>query len=157
MAVFLLVSAWQVYVFEIDAQESRVAFIGSEIQGLDARIAEIRVLQKKRKELLDRMRVIQELQGNRPVSVRLFDELARQLPKNVFYERLTLSGKNISVAGVDEDNKRISNQLRSFDRSLWFSGGNVTSINAFPAAGAEASRFALSVVVSAPSAGEEGS
>ena len=71
MAVFLLVSAWQVYVFEIDAQESRVAFIGSEIQGLDARIAEIRVLQKKRKELRDRMRVIQELQGNRPVSVRL--------------------------------------------------------------------------------------
>ncbi len=103
------------------------------------------------------MRVIQELQGNRPVSVRLFDELARQLTNNVFFERLTLRGGNIDVSGVAEDNSRISEQLRAFDGSLWFKGGNVTSINAFPQAGPEASRFELSVEVSAPSAGAEGS
>ena len=103
------------------------------------------------------MRVIQELQGNRPVSVRLFDELARQLSQNVFFERLTLSGTNIAVTGIAEDNSRISDQLRAFDQSLWFTEGNVTSINAFPQAGPEASRFALSVKVSAPSAGAEGS
>ena len=69
VAVLLLVGAWRVYESAIDTQKARVAVIASEIEGLDARIAEIRVLQKKRKELLDRMRVIQELQGNRPVSV----------------------------------------------------------------------------------------
>lgn len=157
IAVLLLVGAWRVYESEIDGQKARVAFISSEIEGLDARTAEIRTLQKKRKELLDRMRVIQELQGNRPVSVRLFDELARQLTNNVFFERLTLRGGNIDVTGVAEDNSRISEQLRAFDGSLWFKGGNVTSINAFPQAGPEASRFALSVEVSAPSAGAEGS
>ncbi|MDG1114029.1 MAG: PilN domain-containing protein [Pseudomonadales bacterium] len=156
VAVFLLVGAWRIYEAAIDTQRARVAFIASEIESLDARIAEIRVLQKKRKELLDRMRVIQELQGNRPVSVRLFDELARQLSQNVFFERLTLRGADISVTGVAEDNSRISDQLRAFDQSLWFTGGNVTSIDAFPQAGPEASRFALSVKVSAPSAGAEG-
>ena len=95
VAVFLLVGAWRIYEAAIDTQKARVAFIASEIEGLDARIAEIRVLLKKRKELLDRMRVIQELQGNRPVSVRLFDELARQLSRNVFFERLTLRGADI--------------------------------------------------------------
>ncbi|HAB46025.1 MAG TPA: pilus assembly protein PilN, partial [Gammaproteobacteria bacterium] len=65
VAVLLLVGAWRVYESAIDTQKARVAVIASEIEGLDARIAEIRVLQKKRKELLDRMRVIQELQGNR--------------------------------------------------------------------------------------------
>ena len=63
VAVLLLVGAWRVYESAIDTQKARVAVIASEIEGLDARIAEIRVLQKKRKELLDRMRVIQELQG----------------------------------------------------------------------------------------------
>lgn len=156
VAVLLLVGAWRVYESAIDTQNARVAFIASEIEGLDARIAEIKVLLKKRKELLDRMRVIQELQGNRPVSVRLFDELARQLSSNVFFERLTLRGTDIAVTGVAEDNSRISSQLRAFDQSLWFTEGNVTSINAFPQAGPEASRFELSVKVSAPSAGAEG-
>jgi type IV pilus assembly protein PilN len=68
-----------------------------------------------------------------------------------------LRGGNIDVSGVAEDNSRISEQLRAFDGSLWFKGGNVTSINAFPQAGPEASRFELSVEVSAPSAGAEGS
>ncbi len=54
IAVLLLVGAWRVYESEIDGQKARVAFIVSEIEGLDARIAEIRTLQKKRKELLDR-------------------------------------------------------------------------------------------------------
>jgi type IV pilus assembly protein PilN len=150
MAALLTAGAWRFYESEISGQNDRNAFINAEIQVLESKIVQIRVLQKKRKELLDRMRVIQELQGNRPVSVRLFDEMARQLSDNVFFERLALSGESIAITGVAEDNNRISSQLRQFDGSEWFSGANVTSINAYPQAGPEASRFSLSVRVSAP-------
>ncbi|MGB1755185.1 MAG: PilN domain-containing protein, partial [Pseudomonadales bacterium] len=71
---------------------------------------------------------------------------------NVFFERLALSGESIAITGVAEDNNRISSQLRQFDGSAWFTGANVTSINAYPQAGPEASRFSLSVRVSAPAA-----
>jgi len=98
------------------------------------------------------MRVIQELQGNRPVSVRLFDELARQLSDSVFFERLSLDQERILITGIAEDNNRISSQLRNFERSSWFTAANVTSIDAFPQAGPEASRFSLTVELSAPSA-----
>ena len=150
MAALLTAGAWRFYESEISGQNDRNAFINAEIQVLESKIGQIRVLQKKRKELLDRMRVIQELQGNRPVSVRLFDEMARQLSDNVFFERLALSGESIAITGVAEDNNRISSQLHQFDGSEWFSGANVTSINAYPQAGPEASRFSLSVRVSAP-------
>jgi len=153
-AILMLVVAWQFYQSEIDNQVARNQFLSAEIEVLDGKIREIRGLQKKRKELLDRMRVIQELQGNRPVSVRLFDELARQLTDNVFFEKLSLKGEGISVTGVAKDNSRISNQLRNFENSVWFASPNVTSISALPQAGPEASRFSLSVEISAPGGGD---
>ena len=82
------------------------------------------------------MRVIQELQGNRPVSVRLFDELARQLTNNVFFERLTLRGGNIDVFGALP--KTIAGSRSSFEPSTVPYGLRVAmlpSINAFSPGG----------------------
>ncbi|MEK9824218.1 MAG: pilus assembly protein PilN, partial [Gammaproteobacteria bacterium] len=67
----------------IDNQTARNNFLKREISVLEERIAEIQLLQQKRNQLLARMKVIQELQGNRPIIVRVFDELARQLAPRV--------------------------------------------------------------------------
>ena len=61
VAVMFIVIAWQFYQAEIGNQVDRNRFLTSEIDVLDNKIREIRSLQQKRKELLDRMRVIQEL------------------------------------------------------------------------------------------------
>ncbi|MGB1755184.1 MAG: PilN domain-containing protein, partial [Pseudomonadales bacterium] len=66
MAALITAGAWRFYEAEISGQNARNAFVSAEIKDLESKISQIRVLQKKRKELLDRMRVIQELQGNRP-------------------------------------------------------------------------------------------
>jgi len=78
----------------------------------------------------------------------------RGLTDNVFFEKLSLKGEGISVTGVAKDNSRISNQLRNFENSAWFASPNVTSISALPQAGPEASRFSLSVEISAPGGGD---
>ncbi len=49
---------------QIDNQKERNAYLKENIKTLDKAVAEIRDLQKRRNQLLDRMRVIQELQGN---------------------------------------------------------------------------------------------
>ena len=76
----------------IDNQNARNDFISAEIAKLEERIAEIQALQRQRAELLARMKVIQELQGNRPIIVRLFDELARKLSDRVFFYVFDLPG-----------------------------------------------------------------
>ena len=65
------------YASSIDLQTARNGFLQTEIGLLEERIDTIKLLQQKRNELLSRMKVIQELQGNRPIIVRVFDELAR--------------------------------------------------------------------------------
>ena len=65
---------------QLSDQEERKAFIQSEIATLDGQIKQIDELQTRKDELLARMKVIQDLQGRRPVIVRVFDEMARTVP-----------------------------------------------------------------------------
>ena len=129
----------------IDLQTSRNAFLTAEIQILEGRIEEIKLLQQKRNELLSRMKVIQELQGNRPIIVRVFDELARQLAPRVFFTSVLMKAQELSIKGVAESNNRISNQLRNFTESTWFDKPNVTAIKADSIYGPQASQFSLTV------------
>ena len=139
----------------IDDQVDRNSFLTAEITILEGRISEIKLLQQKRNELLSRMKVIQELQGNRPIIVRLFDELARRLAPRVFFGNLQLIAKDLAIQGIAESNNRISSQLRNLNESDWFDQPNVTAINADPKFGPQASKFSLSVKQSTPKKEEE--
>lgn len=138
------------YNAEIETQQSRNSFLESEIAVLEDRIAEIKLLQQKRNDLLARMKVIQDLQGNRPILVRIFDELAQQLAPRVFFTSLQFANQTMAIQGVAESNNRISSQLRNFADSDWFEQPNVTAITANPNYGPQASQFSLTVKQTAP-------
>jgi|TARA_Y100000310_G_scaffold32538_1_gene30829 type IV pilus assembly protein PilN len=140
----------QFYRAEIDGQNARNKFLEDEIVVLDEKIAEISNLQTQRNQLLTRKKVIEELQGNRPIIVRVFDELARNLADNVFYTKLVLEGKKLDVAGVAKSHNRISTQLRNFDESDWFTKPNVTAIRADPNYGSQAQQFTMTVEQTTP-------
>jgi len=134
----------------IETQKSRNAFLQGEVQVLEDRIAEINLLQQNRNQLLARMRVIQDLQGNRPIIVRVFDEMARQLADRVFYSSIEMKGQQIDIQGIAESNNRISAQLRHFSDSDWFNEPNVSAITADGGWGPQASRFTLTVKQTTP-------
>lgn len=116
----------------VDDQKARNAFLTERISELDTKIAEIRDLQQIREDLLARMRVIQELQGNRPVIVRVFDEMVRTLSSGVHYDKLQLQGAQLSLTGLAESNNRISALMRNIDGSDWFANPNLKSIKEDP-------------------------
>lgn len=153
--VLLVLLIGQVYNGMIDHQRGRNAYLQGHIDELNRQVREIAELDKKRRELLDRMKVIQQLQGNRPIIVRLFDELVRTLPDGVYYEALDRTDTKVDIRGVAESNNRVSSLMRNFDRSDWFDKPNLTAVRAFPEFGEQASRFQLSVLISTPEAGQE--
>lgn len=145
----------RVYKNEIDTQKARNNYLQNDIADLEKKIAEIKQLQQQRTQLLARMQVIQDLQGNRPIIVRVFDELARRLADRVFFTSVTLKASKMEIHGVAESNNRISSQLRNFDESDWFAKPNVTEITADPSYGPTASRFTMTVEQSAPKKEEQ--
>lgn len=130
----------------------------TDIAELDKKIVEIANLEKEREELLARMRVIQELQGNRPVIVRIFDELSRKLAKGVHFTKLSMQGNRLSVQGFAESNNRISSLMRNLDKSDWFANPNLKSIREDDTNtdyGLQASSFELSFDQVSPKVSED--
>ena len=87
---------------------------------LDDQIEEIKDLKERRKSLIDRMKVIKDLQGNRPVIVRLFDEMVRKVPEGVYFDSMERKGKALEIKGTAESSNQISSLMRSLDESEWF-------------------------------------
>ncbi len=159
-AVLIFAAGW-VLDNNIEDQNARNNFLQGKINELDTKIAEIAQLEQQRKDLEERMELIQELQGNRPVIVRVFDELVRTLSKGVHYDKLEMTDGNLTVAGTAESNNRISSLMRNLDESQWFESPNLRSIKEDPDNsdyGPQASKFDLTFVQHNPnsSAEEEG-
>lgn len=112
----------------IDYQSQRNQFIQNETKKLEDQIREIKELEKKRESLIERMKVIQDLQGNRPVIVKVFDELARTVPDGVYYQEVKATGEVLAITGYAESNNRVSNLMRNLDASELFESPNLSKV-----------------------------
>jgi len=142
----------------IDNQNQRNAFLKQEISVLDQQIAEIAELRKTREELLARIRVILELQINRPIIVRVFDELVRTLPPGLHYSSLKKQGTLLTLDAQAESNNRISSLMRNLDASELFASPNLKSIKEDPDNehyGPQASVFNLTFLETNPNAPDD--
>ncbi len=152
----VIIAAGLVFLWKTDTdnriayQQSRNAYIETATKQLDKQIKEIENLKRQRDELLARMKVIQDLQGKRPVIVRVFDELVRTLPDGLFFTDLKRTGERLDIVGMAESNSRISNLMRQFEESEWFTGPNLSNVAAADNRRAGYSQFNLSVQQKTP-------
>jgi type IV pilus assembly protein PilN len=158
-AAVILLLADRIMRSNISNQNARNEVLRAQIVVLNGEIEEIRRLREQKAALTERMTVIQNLQGTRPVIVRLFDELVRTLPDGVYYNTVTRTNDLVSIQGVAESNNLVSALMRSLDDSEWFSNPTLRQVNALPgainSAGAQESgqnQFDLTVRVTTPAA-----
>jgi type IV pilus assembly protein PilN len=130
VAGLMLVIADRYVASGISNQTARNTYLTEQIAVLDGKISEIRNLQEQKRALTERMAVIQDLQGRRPIIVRLFDELVRTLPEGVYYDTITRTGDIISLEGVADSNNRVSTLMRYLDDSEWFADPDLRQITA---------------------------
>lgn len=142
---------WQAQVnSQIEYQQARNSYIERAMKDLDKQIKEIEELRERREELLARMKVIQDLQGKRPVIVRVFDELVQTLPDGLYYTSLKKTNDRLVVKGMAESNSRISGLMRNFESSDWFADPNLTNVSSADKARAGYSQFDMTVLQKAP-------
>lgn len=142
---------------EIQYQQSRNTFVTDETRKLDAQIAEIAELKKKRERLIERMNVIQDLQGNRPLAVHVFDEIARAIPDGAFFTSVEQKGEALMATGIAESNTRISNLMRNLENSPSFASPTLSKVAAHSDKSSDektGSEFNLSFQIEKPKASD---
>ena len=161
IAVVIIIGGDRYMNGRISNQNARNDYLREQIAGLDREIAEIRQLQQQKTELTARMTVIQDLQGTRPIIVRLFDELVRTLPEGVYFNSIIRNDESIVMQGIADSNGRISALMRAMDDSEWFDGAELRQITALGGNTSvgiqEATRnqFLMAVDVTTPALDEE--
>ena len=130
LAAFLLYLVNSFYDSAISGQNQRINYLKKETEIIQAKIEEINNLRDTRDQLVERMELIQALQGNRPVIVRVFDEMARSVPDSLYYTRIKFEGSQVILTGIAESNNRVASLMRNFDESPWFKDPELLSVEA---------------------------
>jgi type IV pilus assembly protein PilN len=130
----------------IETQNGRNAFMEQEIQKVEGQIKDIKRLETEKSQLLARMKVIEELQSQRPQMVHLFDEVVKTLPDGVYLTSIKQSGTSVAIEGVAQSNARISAFMRNIDASNWLTAPRLNVIEALnDKDGRKGSKFALNI------------
>lgn len=114
---------------QIEDQQSRNAFLKSEIAVLNQQIKEIEGLEGEINALRERQKAVEDLQANRNLPVHLLNELVNQLPEGVYISSIKQNGLLIEMKGVAQSNERVSEVLRNIgNSSAWFDRPNLKEI-----------------------------
>lgn len=99
-------------------------------QQLDRQLKELDGLQERKEQIVERMKLIQDLQGVRPVIVHVFDELAKLTPSNMYVTEFSRKENKFTLKGKAQDPNVVSDFLRNLDASPWFRNAFMNSFEA---------------------------
>jgi type IV pilus assembly protein PilN len=134
----------------ITVQNQRNTFLETKIAEVDKKIDEIKKLKLQTQALLARKRVVETLQSSRTESVRLLDQLVRQLPEGVHLKTVKQTGTAVDVVGYATSNARVSTLMRNLDASPWLEGPKLIEIKASKVGKNTMNQFSLKVNLARP-------
>ncbi len=129
----------------VERQDRRNDYLRQQIAEVDQKIKEIQELEKVKRNLVSRMRVIEELQASRSATVHFFDELVNTLPEGVSLTTVKQTGTGVVIEGVAESNARVSGYMKNLDASQWFDDPKLVVIKTNEKSGRRQSEFTLQV------------
>jgi len=120
VAAVLVWGLWWYWMgLRLDNQDSRNAYMKDQIHQLDAKLSEIKELEKTKSKLLARKQIIEQLQASRAQMVHLFDELVKTIPDGVRLSALKQTGDVLTLQGVAQSNATVATYMRNLDSSQW--------------------------------------
>lgn len=114
----------------IATQQRRNDILVAENKKLTEQIDEIKKLKDQTAALLARKQVVETLQVNRSASVKLLDQLVRQLPDGVYLKAIKQTGTKINMTGIAQSNARVSTLMRNLESSPYLMNAELVEIKA---------------------------
>jgi len=141
----MVVGLWFAVVQQLTSgQQERNAFLGREIQTLEAQIRDIAGLKSEIESLKARQKAVEDLQSDRNTPVHLLNELVKQTPEGIYFKSVKQEGQSLNISGVAQTNERVSEFLRNTNNnSEWLERPELIEIRASSAQTADRSQKRL--------------
>jgi type IV pilus assembly protein PilN len=130
----------------ISEQESRNTRLNNAITKFDKDLVEIKALKSKINDVIERKKIVENLQANRSQAVILLDEITRKLPEGVYLKSIKQQGNDISIMGVADTNARVATLVRNINDSEYLASPNLVEIKSESLNNARQNIFTLTLV-----------
>lgn len=132
LAIAAVLGTWFYLDQKLNGQEQANQLVTSTNQNLDTQLKTLDGLQERRNTVIERMKLIQGLEGQRPVTVRLLDELARVMPATAYVTKFSRVGDKFTIEGRAESPNSVAELLRGLEASEWYRNAFMNSFLAAP-------------------------
>lgn len=122
-------AAWSYFNRELEQQQQANESIKQANAELDKALKQISTLEQQRNDIIERMKVIQDLQGRRPVPVHVWDDIARLVPAQMYLTNMKREGDVITFTGQADNPNTVSTLIRNLDGSKWLQDSAVVSLS----------------------------
>lgn len=120
LAILSVLATWFYMNHKLQDQEQANQLIVSTNQNLDMQLKSLEGLQERRNAVIERMKLIQGLEAQRPITVRLIDELVRVVPENVYITKFARTGNKFTIEGRAESPNAVADFMRGLEASDWY-------------------------------------
>ncbi len=139
----------------VNDQDARNQYLSKQNAKINTQIRSSEALKEKKKELLSRIEIVQNLQDNRVQIVHVFDDMVRKLPRGVTLDVMSKQNDQIKLIGRAQSNARVSELMNRLDSSLWFGKSDLSVVNVTDRDNNKLSQFELTVTESLSSSASE--
>lgn len=112
---------WTAYNSSVAAERrEQIAERRKELQQLDKIIGEVNEFTKKKQELEEKLKIIDQLKKGKTGPVRALDDLATEIPNRVWLTKLEEKGSRVTVDGVAIEHEDVSAFMKALQKSKYF-------------------------------------
>lgn len=127
--ILTLIVSFSINVISTGVKEN-ISYLKSEISLVEGKIKKIKGLQEQKDILIERRKVIEALQASRPFTVKLFDNVARIIPRGVMLDGMSRKGNELKLTGQSVSNDLIATFMKNLQRLRWVKNTILSEIKA---------------------------
>jgi len=116
VGVIAAAGVWWVFNGRLQDKQAEVAQAQKQVDALQAVIKEVEDFKRKKKNLTDKIAVINELKSNQRGPVRVMDYISRALPELLWLDRMKMNASNIELEGRAFNPNAVANFMDNLDK-----------------------------------------
>ena len=150
LAIFLLIilAVHLYYSRSISGTEMKIREADAALIILNKKVGDIEGFKRDKKELEQKLGVINSLEANRLFPVRMLDELNLIVPsKEAWLERITQTGQELRIEGTARDNGTVARFMKSMEKAEFVQSVELVVSREKEVAGVKLQQFILACVL----------
>ena len=147
--VLLIMLAVQLYFsMSISGMETKIRDADARLIVLNKKVGDIESFKRDKRELEQKLGVINSLETNRLFPVRMLDELNLLVPaKEAWLEKITQTGQELRIEGMARDNGAVARFMKSMEKAGFFQSVELVVSREKELAGVKLQQFILTGVM----------